>query len=257
MSKSRKITSNKIKTVREPHRIQQMQKLLDILETPAKLLGGGGKAPKNRISSKKEAIMKYQLNALRTNFTNDQYKNLAGITNDAAYIQPAVDQRVDLTSEVLTGLLNPNQIREFKQTKLVNINTMSDAQLRSFVDMSMGYVMGRVLDKEQFSRWSNQQQHELSYRQAQALAPLLGGRGMNYNDVRTQDVSSNLNHLGSLTYRPMSDFIADHPRGLVGGGGGDHGDQTKTNNHARINKIDNIKGLIKKIEMTLKNIQNK
>ena len=223
------------------NRMKQLKKLLDILENNRKdHLSGGGK------SYGEEEIMMAHLNILKKNFSSDQIAALTSSDNIPVHLQPSESQKLAVTGNLLSELLTPAQIQEFKSQKLVNLHSMSPAQIDAFADLSMGHVMGKVMNRDQFRRWSSNNEVELSYGQAKSLFPVLRGGSYRRNlGNSNRHLSNNLRLLGRITQAPLSNFIAEAPAQLRAGG------KSVSNSE----KISNIRDLISKIEKTISNIK--
>lgn len=222
-------------------RMKQLKKLLDILETSRQnTLSGGG------VDSRDEDIMMSHLNILKQNFSNEQINALTTSDESPAYLQPTQSQKMAVTGNLLTELLTPEQIQTFRTQKLVDLHTMTPAQIDAFADLSMGHVMGQVLNHEQFRKWSTNNEVDLSYAQAKALFPVLSAGA--YRDGlgnSNRHMSNNLHMLGNLTKAPLTNFIAEAPAQLRAGG------KSVTDS----SKISNIRDLISKIEKTISNMK--
>ena len=252
-------TGSTPKSGRQDTRMRQLKKLLDILQSPEEdtvtsNLSGGGSATRV-LSGGEEDMMNLHLSVLKKHFSPQQVRSFTNMDSNNTvpkYLEPTHRQRLNVTSEMLTGILTPEQTREFQHTKLVDLTNMSPAQVNAFADLSMGYVMGNVLNKEQFSRWVNRKDLNLSYNQAKVLQPLLND--LYASNLRTDNraFSSNLNHIGSLTQVPMSNFLAEP---VIRGGSQTNTKKTATSPASGVNKVANIKDLISRIEQTIQNIQ--
>lgn len=214
-------------------RMMKMKKLLSILEKGEKEeeLSGGGRKFDEHMMDLTYSIMR---------------KNLSQVQRDALLSrrgggEPTHRQRVNITADLLNGILRPDQIAEFKTSRLVDIETMSPTQIRAFADMGVGHAVSKVMTPSQFDAFTSKREHSLDYHQAKALSPLLVG-GQTYSSLSLPSCySKNLTFLGSLTDRPMTHFIAQRGTGALHGGGA--------------TKMRDIKNLISQIQQTLSQIE--
>ena len=215
-------------------RLMKMKKLLSILEKGAdegELSGGGRRGPD-------EHMMELTYSVMRNNLSQTQRDALLSRRGGG---EPTRRQRLNITADLLNGILRPDQIADFKTSKLVDIESMTPTQLQAFSDMGVGYVVSRVTTPSQFDAFANRREHTLDYDQAKTLSPLLVG-GETYDSLTMPTrFSSSLVFLGSLTDRPMTHYIAQRPSATLSGGGA--------------TKMRDIKNLISQIQMTLKQIE--
>ena len=192
----------------------------DQKKTP-KRLGGGSTQPRGR-GNPTTQMAGFVASTLSSVLTPTQMQGIVAV-GDPKFIDPPMTntQRTVFTEKVLRNVFTPSQLENLATSGRVRMQTLTQPQQNILADLSVGYVTGQVLNKNQFRTFvGGKEATVMSAHQALMLTPFTrtesGQSQPIYNAFKTP-ASPMYCRMGRYMDRPATELL-DTSSSLAGGG---------------------------------------